>query len=135
MGEYYIGLDIGGTKCAAVLGKVDGNISIEDKIYFLTEKQTPDAILSRFDEFIEKKKQKSEPKRQTDSAVSIGPQQAASKCYMRNVCILFVYLLFKIDWAVILQNYFVIVAAFSYVKRGKDGVYISFYRKKDVVIV
>ena len=52
MGEYYIGLDIGGTKCAAVLGKVDGNISIEDKIYFLTEKQTPDAILSRFDEFI-----------------------------------------------------------------------------------
>lgn len=62
MGRYYIGLDIGGTKCAAVLGKVDDNISIEDKIYFLTEKQTPDAILSRFDEFIEKKKYECEIK-------------------------------------------------------------------------
>ena len=32
MGDYYIGLDIGGTKCAATLGRIsDGKIEILEK--------------------------------------------------------------------------------------------------------
>lgn len=36
MKEYYIGLDIGGTKCGVVLGKVDHGIQIVDKVRFET---------------------------------------------------------------------------------------------------
>ena len=53
--DKYIGLDIGGTKCAAVLGTLDGNVNIEDKIVFETKGKTPDEILARFSEFIGKK--------------------------------------------------------------------------------
>lgn len=35
----FIGLDIGGTKCAVLLGRLDGGIQIEDKIRFDTETQ------------------------------------------------------------------------------------------------
>lgn len=53
---YYIGLDIGGTKCAAVLGEeIDGKMKILDKIRFDTYPNTPDQILTLFDQFIEKK--------------------------------------------------------------------------------
>ncbi len=52
---YYIGLDIGGTKCASTLGKIEnGNIEILDKEYFLTANQDPYAILGKFSVFIEK---------------------------------------------------------------------------------
>ena len=38
MKEYYIGIDVGGTKCAVILGKcTDGDMSIVDKIAFPTE--------------------------------------------------------------------------------------------------
>ena len=38
MSKYLVGLDIGGTKCAVVLGEVDGeNVNILHKEYFLTE--------------------------------------------------------------------------------------------------
>lgn len=62
MSDRYIGLDIGGTKCAAVLGFVDGDIHIEDKLYFLTEGQAPSVILEKFGEFIVDKKGKYEIK-------------------------------------------------------------------------
>lgn len=53
---YYIGLDIGGTKCAATLGKFTDNIpQIIDKKYFLTEQKEPDEILKEFSIFIESK--------------------------------------------------------------------------------
>ncbi len=52
---YYIGLDIGGTKCASTLGKIEnGNIEILDKEYFLTANQDPFVILEKFSHFIEK---------------------------------------------------------------------------------
>lgn len=52
---YYIGLDIGGTKCASALGKIEnGNIEILDKEYFLTLNQNPYLILEKFSLFIEK---------------------------------------------------------------------------------
>ena len=51
---YYIGLDIGGTKCASSLGKIEnGNIEVVKKDWFLTENQNPFAILDRFSKFIE----------------------------------------------------------------------------------
>lgn len=51
---YYIGLDIGGTKCASSLGKIEnGNIEIIKKDYFLTASQDPYSILDRFATFIE----------------------------------------------------------------------------------
>ena len=38
MKEFYIGIDVGGTKCAVILGKcIDGDMSIVDKIAFPTE--------------------------------------------------------------------------------------------------
>lgn len=53
---YYIGLDIGGTKCAATLGKIiDGVPSVIDKKYFLTEQKAPAEILDEFSLFIDEK--------------------------------------------------------------------------------
>jgi len=51
---YYIGLDIGGTKCASTLGKIDNeNITIIKKDFFLTANQNPYVILDRFSLFID----------------------------------------------------------------------------------
>jgi len=51
---YYIGLDIGGTKCASTLGKIENNnIEILKKDYFLTANQDPYVILEKFSSFIE----------------------------------------------------------------------------------
>ena len=53
MSEYYIGLDIGGTKCAATLGEIQNDLpTIVDKEYFLTDGQQPSVILERFSQFI-----------------------------------------------------------------------------------
>ena len=55
MENYYIGLDIGGTKCAATLGKIAGEkITIESKVQFPTGDQSPSAILEKFADFIKK---------------------------------------------------------------------------------
>ena len=54
---YYIGLDIGGTKCAAVLGNIAENSlmpEIVKKERFATENLPPEAVLNRFSRFIEK---------------------------------------------------------------------------------
>ncbi|MBQ8323321.1 MAG: ROK family protein [Clostridia bacterium] len=61
----YIGLDIGGTKCAAVIGTLSDSFRIEDKISFPTAGRTPDAILSLFSRFIESK-------RKTEDIAGIG---------------------------------------------------------------
>lgn len=51
---YYIGIDIGGTKCASSLGKIENEqIDIIKKDYFLTDNQDPFVILDRFSSFIE----------------------------------------------------------------------------------
>jgi len=56
MENYYIGLDIGGTKCAATLAKIQNNIpEILDKDYFLTAGQDPYVILEKFSSFIGQK--------------------------------------------------------------------------------
>lgn len=53
---YYIGLDIGGTKCAATLGRItESDVDIIDKKYFLTEQKYPFEILEIFSLFIEEK--------------------------------------------------------------------------------
>lgn len=53
--SYYIGLDIGGTKCAATIGKETETLpQIIDKKYFLTEQKKPQEILEEFSEFIDK---------------------------------------------------------------------------------
>ncbi len=53
---YYIGLDIGGTKCAATLGRIKEDMpKIIDKKYFLTEQKSPAEILEEFSLFIEEK--------------------------------------------------------------------------------
>ena len=49
----YVGLDIGGTKCAAVIGTLEGEAIIEKKQVFATEGKTPDEILSLFCDFID----------------------------------------------------------------------------------
>ncbi len=54
--RYYVGLDIGGTKCAAVSGEVGDDVRIDDKTYFLTKGLAPVDVLSRFDAFIEEKR-------------------------------------------------------------------------------
>lgn len=55
--KYYIGLDIGGTKCAATLGREkDENINICDKEKFLTKGLSPNEILERFSSFIDKQR-------------------------------------------------------------------------------
>lgn len=53
---YYIGIDIGGTKCASTLGIIEDNDlpQIVDKDYFLTANQNPYIILEKFSKFIEK---------------------------------------------------------------------------------
>ena len=52
---YYIGIDIGGTKCAAVIGKqFDDAFRIEDKIVFPTADKEPYIVLNEFCAFIEK---------------------------------------------------------------------------------
>ena len=51
----YIGLDIGGTKCAAVLGNLTEEVEILDKITFPTAGKTPDDILGLFSDFIAEK--------------------------------------------------------------------------------
>ena len=57
MEEYYIGLDIGGTKCAAALGKKIGEkIQIEEKKQFPTGTLSPEAVLEKFSEFIKKQR-------------------------------------------------------------------------------
>lgn len=53
--EKYIGLDIGGTKCAAVIGSLSDSVQIEDKIQFPTAGKTPDEILALFSAFIQQK--------------------------------------------------------------------------------
>lgn len=52
----YIGLDIGGTKCAAVIGSLGETVEILDKITFPTADKTPSQILSLFSDFIEEKR-------------------------------------------------------------------------------
>ncbi len=51
----YVGLDIGGTKCAAVIGSLGKEVEILDKITFPTAGKTPDEILNLFSEFIKDK--------------------------------------------------------------------------------
>ena len=51
----YIGLDIGGTKCSAVVGSLGENVEILDKISFPTAGKTPDQILALFSDFITEK--------------------------------------------------------------------------------
>ena len=50
-----IGFDIGGTKCAAVLGNLGEEVEILDKITFPTAGKTPDEILGLFSDFIASK--------------------------------------------------------------------------------
>ena len=53
---YYVGLDIGGTKCAATLGEFTDVVpKIIDKKFFLTNGKTPELILNEFSLFIEEK--------------------------------------------------------------------------------
>lgn len=53
MNGYYIGIDVGGTKCAATLGKIfDGEIEICEKEKFATDNLPPEIILERFSAFI-----------------------------------------------------------------------------------
>lgn len=52
----YIGLDIGGTKCAAVIARVEPEIEILDKVKFATADLSPEAVISRFCDFIESKR-------------------------------------------------------------------------------
>ena len=54
----YIGLDIGGTKCAAVVGDLGKEVKILEKIHFPTADKTPDEILSLFSDFIDENRQK-----------------------------------------------------------------------------
>ncbi len=49
---YCIGLDIGGTKCAATLGKLSDGIEIIDKERFATAGLTPTEVLEHFASFI-----------------------------------------------------------------------------------
>ena len=54
----YIGLDIGGTKCAAVLGVANEEFEIVEKISFATAGKTPEQILNIFSDFIAQQKTK-----------------------------------------------------------------------------
>lgn len=55
----YIGLDIGGTKCSAVLGEEkDGIMHVLDKVKFNTPKGKPSKVLAVFDDFISEKSKK-----------------------------------------------------------------------------
>ena len=51
----YIGIDIGGTKCVAILGEESGGTwKIKEKIMFNTAGKTPANVLTKFDSFIKK---------------------------------------------------------------------------------
>lgn len=49
----YIGLDIGGTKCAATIAKIGHSIEISDKIVFPTADLSPQEVIDRFCDFID----------------------------------------------------------------------------------
>lgn len=51
--KYYIGLDIGGTKCAATLAQIADGPKILHKESFATQNRSPEEILSIFSEFIQ----------------------------------------------------------------------------------
>ena len=53
--NYYIGLDIGGTKCAQTIGKISANdeLKILKRVEFPTAGQKPEVILDKFSGFIE----------------------------------------------------------------------------------
>ncbi len=53
-----VGFDIGGTKCAMTVGKVDTEIIIEDKRQFATAGKTPQQILGIFGEYLLKQQKK-----------------------------------------------------------------------------
>lgn len=53
MNTYAVGLDIGGTKCAATLGDLTTDINIVDKKSFATARLTPYQTIDKFSEFIE----------------------------------------------------------------------------------
>ena len=57
--KYYIGLDIGGTKCATTLAQIDGEPNILSKESFATEGRSPEETLSLFAKFIRKHEKKS----------------------------------------------------------------------------
>ncbi len=57
MQQYYIGLDIGGTKCAMTLGLIEEHIQIITKQQFATDNQPPLIILERFCAFIDRQLQ------------------------------------------------------------------------------
>lgn len=77
--RYYIGVDIGGTKCAATLGaEEDGILSILEKSSFLTFPD-PYGVLERFEEEIQKILQRRELTCEAISALGIscgGPLDA-----------------------------------------------------------
>ena len=51
---YCVGLDVGGTKCAVSLGEINGSISILERNEFPTSIGTPETVLLRFCEYIDK---------------------------------------------------------------------------------
>lgn len=51
---YYIGLDVGGTKCAATIGKITDKIEIIAKEKFATAGLTYTEVLEKFADFIER---------------------------------------------------------------------------------
>ena len=55
MDKYYIGLDIGGTKCAQTIGKISENDDLEilKRAEFPTAGQNSEVILDKFSGFIE----------------------------------------------------------------------------------
>lgn len=53
---HYIGLDVGGTKCAATIGKVTDKIEIIAKEKFATAGLTYTEVLEKFADFIERKR-------------------------------------------------------------------------------
>lgn len=57
--KYYIGLDIGGTKCATTLAQIDDEPNILSKESFATEGRSPEETLSLFAKFIRKHEKKS----------------------------------------------------------------------------
>lgn len=51
--SHYIGLDIGGTKCAVTLGRLtDSSVEILDKVKFATAGNSPDEVLTLFNQKI-----------------------------------------------------------------------------------
>lgn len=54
----YVGLDIGGTKCSAVIGTLEGGAVIEKKTTFPSLGKTPDEILGLFCKFIDERNEK-----------------------------------------------------------------------------